>query len=134
MGTNYYHTRNVCGHCHRGDEPRHIGKSSYGWAFALHVDPDNGIHSLEDWIEIFDEPNSKIFHENDDVISMDKMLAVIVGRRRDEDSPYLREGEWLRVNSAVPDFKNNIARRKIDRVHCIGHGNGTYDYVIGEFS
>lgn len=40
--------------------------------------------------------------------------------------------EMLQRNNAVPG-PNNLLRHKIDQ-HCIGHGDGTYDYLVGEFS
>ena len=53
MGTNYYLHRprtNECEHCGRADEapPLHIGKSSSGWCFSLHVRrADDPEHVLE---------------------------------------------------------------------------------------
>jgi hypothetical protein len=29
---------------------------------------------------------------------------------------------------------NGLLRSKVDDVHCIGHGEGTYDYIAGDFS
>lgn len=38
MGTNYYlHSQDPCEHCGRSYPELHIGKSSAGWVFALHV-------------------------------------------------------------------------------------------------
>lgn len=59
MGTNYYWIKEdtTCPHCGRRDHDEvriHIGKSSCGWCFSLHVDPSIGIRSLDDWIERFD--------------------------------------------------------------------------------
>lgn len=53
MGTNYYlHTKPDCECCGRGFEPLHIGKSSGGWCFSLHVMPEDNINTLDDWGEI----------------------------------------------------------------------------------
>ena len=59
MGTNYYWIKEdtTCPHCGRRDHDEvriHIGKSSCGWCFSLHVDPSIGVGSLDDWIERFD--------------------------------------------------------------------------------
>ena len=40
MGTNYYLETDACDKCGRGDGPLHIGNSSAGWCFALHVGED----------------------------------------------------------------------------------------------
>jgi len=60
MGTNYYLKRRepqqpcpTCGCTCKSDEKDdlHIGKSSWGWCFGLHVIPELGINSLDDWVE-----------------------------------------------------------------------------------
>lgn len=33
MGTNYYAKRSACSTCGHGEDPWHIGKSSFGWRF-----------------------------------------------------------------------------------------------------
>jgi hypothetical protein len=48
MGTNYYIELPHCLSYTESDERYHVGKSSAGWCFALHVDPDKGINDLED--------------------------------------------------------------------------------------
>ena len=37
------------------------------------------------------------------------------------------------MNYAEPG-PNGLVRAKINGVHCIGHGEGTWDYITGEFS
>ena len=51
MGTNYYlyEGSEACPTCKRPFEPLHIGKSSAGWCFSLHVIPEEGINTLDDW-------------------------------------------------------------------------------------
>lgn len=63
MGTNYYWHHDICGSCGRSDDPIHIGKSSAGWCFALHVDEDIGIKSLDDWMSRWGEMN----HTNSEI-------------------------------------------------------------------
>ena len=117
MGTNYYlHQKQDCECCGRPFEPMHIGKSSCGWCFALHVMPDDNINTLEDWIDLWSEPGSFIHNEYGEKISTDDMLEIITGRRK-----------W---DGSFPCTK----RHTVDGSHCIGHGNGTWDYIIGEFS
>lgn len=61
MGTNYYLRlkSEICPHCGRGDEGLlHIGKSSAGWCFSLHV--MNRIQSLDDWKKAFENPENSI--------------------------------------------------------------------------
>jgi len=86
MGTNYYlqkksGTCQTCGHC--SEDPKHIGKSSGGWCFSLHVYPEENITTV-----------------------------TIVNEYGETISP----------------------RHRVDGKHCVGHGEGTWDYIIGEFS
>lgn len=135
MGTNYYLYENCCPKCGRGDSI-HIGKDSWGWCFALHVE----IHDysvppipsdLEGWIARFDFPGTTIKDEYGYIISRDKMLAIITNRQGLNERQ-LTPGEYYQ-NNAVPG-PNGLLRHKLDGVHCIAHGEGTWDLIVGEFS
>lgn len=124
MGTNYYWHPFVWG------SPVHIGKSSAGWCFALHVVPDKGIKCLDDWKHklngfgiIRDEYGRRISK---------KALLDNICNRSWQASKLISE-EFLLQNYAV-DGPHGLLRAKIDGARCIGHGEGTYDYIIGEFS
>lgn len=134
MGTNYYwYERKACELCgrHYDDQRIHIGKSSGGWCFSIHVIPEKGINSLKDWIERFERPGSIILNEYDETITANQMIKII------EDRHWLAsnrlDDKWFDENMAVPG-PNNLARFRIDGVRCVGHGTGTYDYIIGNFS
>lgn len=82
MGTNYYHTvkTNECAACGRHDgEPVHIGKSSAGWCFSLHVMPDEGICDLDDWRKRW-EAGGEIRDEYGEVVTTEEMLRIITER------------------------------------------------------
>lgn len=124
MGTNYYwYEEPTCPHCKRDCEPLHIGKSSGGWCFGLHVYPDCGIRSLEDWEKRWAVPGSVIKDEYGTVLSASEMRGTVTNRSwphaRQSESPY-----------AVPG-PNGLSRHKLDWNHCIGHGEGTWDYCVG---
>ena len=127
MGTNYYSRWNE----------RHWGRSSAGWCFSLHVYPDDGINTLEDLMKSiktipFINP---IVNEYGDKISKAEFLKTVTGRswpERDE-SKYGSFESFLDQNCAEIG-PNNLLRHKIDGHFCIGHGEGTWDYLIGEFS
>lgn len=121
MGTNYYfHPKPTtscptCGHT-RTAEPIHIGKSSVGWTFGLHVRPRYWIggpipQDLDAWRERFLEEGSKIQDEYGQVITVVDMLRIITDR----------------------SHPNGLRRRPLDE-YCIGHGEGTWDLVVGDFS
>jgi hypothetical protein len=137
MGTNYYLHQNVCEVCGRGDEPRHIGKSSSGWCFALRVYPDDGINDLPDWIPLF--MSGTILDEYLDNISFEEMMTRITQRVCDAQYPqsgpfgYNSEEEFLAENHAIRG-PNGLARQILDGRHCTGHGEGTWDLMLGEFS
>ena len=82
MGTNHYLLIDPCPTCGHTDKRYHIGKSSGGWCFALHVfspDYDDEIeaHSLDDWIQLWSGPLSVIEDEYGDNVSTDEMLKII---------------------------------------------------------
>ena len=112
MGTNFYLELKPCECCGRADEPLHIGKSSAGWVFALHVYPEMGINNLEDWKRIFKKDGKKIVSEYGDEKTYEEMISNIVNR----------------------SHPRGLNRSYVDGRHCIGNGEGTYDYMIGEFS
>lgn len=114
MGTNYYwHAEPPCSECGRPHEKLHIGKSSGGWAFALHVIPERGINSLDNWRTLWAKEGSYIRNEYGDKVSVADMEHTVTKRT-------WHTGELLRAT--------------IDYRHCIAHGDGTWDHILGDFS
>lgn len=114
MGTNYYlHTEPPCECCGkpRGEE-LHIGKSSGGWCFSLHVIPEDSINTLDDWQHLFSKPGTYIRNEYGERVTVEQMLKTITER----------------------SWRNGLSRHQIDGKFCLGHGEGTWDYIAGEFS
>ena len=103
----------TCDHGHEHDaQERHIGKSSFGWCFSLHVYPEEGIDSLSDWIRLFAHEGSIVFDEYGREIDAHEMMKVITERKHPKGQPLLRH---------------------TDR-HCVAQGEGTWDCIVGEFS
>lgn len=114
MGTNYYlHQKPDCECCGRSFEPLHIGKSSGGWCFSLHCLPQDGINTLDDWRALWAASGAYIRNEYGERVSIAEMELVITVRSWRGTFPY---------------------RNDIDGIHCIGHGEGSWDYIVGEFS
>lgn len=133
MGTNYYlAAKPPCECCKRPYKSLHIGKSSGGWCFALHVIPEEGINTLDDWKARFNEPGAVIVDEYNQEISPEEMLATITERSWDNRGRPLTPGE-LRQNHAERG-PNGLVRHVVDGVSCVGHGAGTWDYLACEFS
>jgi len=133
MGTNYYFHKpleNVCECCGRSDPPEiiHIGKSSWGWCFGLHVIPEEGINDLPDWQSKWSEGTIK--NEYGDVIDKEEMLSIITERSHPVQSKWDKFD--YQFNHAVPGPKN-LVRHKLDS-HCLSHGEGTWDCITGKFS
>lgn len=136
MGTNYYWYEKYCKECGRPFEPLHIGKSSGGWCFSLHVIPEEGINTLDDWKKKWSKIDSFIKNEYDSIISTDEMIDIITNRswQLSNSAKTVVNENWLRSNHAEHYGPHSrLVRAKIDGVHCIGHGPGTWDYIIGEF-
>lgn len=83
MGTNYFCKtgRKLDHYGFEVDEILHIGKSSYGWYFTLHIYPDKEITSLIDWLPLLQ--NGVIHNEYGEEVSYEDMKDCI-----------LREGRW----------------------------------------
>ena len=128
MGTNYYwYEKPPCCECGREFDRLHIGKSSAGWCFSLHVMPEREINELTDWRKLWEIPGSVIRNEYDEVVSVDQMLDVITNRSWKNNS-YQTES-WLRKNYATQG-PNGLWRHTYNATP----GDGTYDLVRGEFS
>jgi len=131
MGTNYYLCEKLpCKECGRPYEPKHIGKSSGGWCFALHVIPEEGINDLEDWEKLWDQYGMVIVNQYGKRLVPSEMLSIITERC---GLGHNESDQWYRENEAIRG-PNGLVRSRIDGTHCIGHGKGTWDLIIGEFS
>ena len=128
MGTNYYVAgKPVCDCCGRGYPPLHIGKSNAGWHFSLHVYPELGLDDLAAWETYLQ--NEQIVDNYGKDIPLEFLLRIIKDRYQwDEWTP-----EELELNCAEKGL-NGLARHKIDGTRCIGHGEGTWDYIATDFS
>lgn len=131
MGTNYFWIEEIkpaCACCGRPADVReiHLGKSSYGWCFSLHVDPDIGINSLLDWMSFWGRPNSRIEDEYEQQITPEKMMEIITCRSGKSNCEDL-----AKMNHAIIGPRN-LLRHPLDS-HCVGHGEGTWDHITGDF-
>jgi hypothetical protein len=122
----------------RGDD-LHIGKSSGGWVFALHVIPELGLNDLDSWKYFLGKPGMKIFERGDgkprQEIPLDELLKVITERKFEcnDNVNHL----FHVVNKSEP-AANGMVRKKIDNERCVGHefavtGDATWDLIAGDF-
>lgn len=147
MGTNYYAVieegKEVdCPHCGRPGHIEtvrwHIGKSSHGWCFALHVGSRAEPHipaTLDEWRKVW-ASCIRIEDEYGRGVTTTE-IEQIVTDRQGQGWPFFdaeKERQWYVENCAQPGPRG-LARHVpwIDG-GCIGHGAETYDLIIGEFS
>jgi hypothetical protein len=71
----------------------------------------------------------RIEDEYGDVLSLDVWKEIVTKRR----GKGIVAPDWYQRNSASPG-PFNLARHRLDGRYCIGYGEGTYDYMIGDFS
>lgn len=138
MGTNYYIKLDICPACNMPKEELHIGKSSAGWCFALHIIPEREINDLDDWFPIFKK--GIIQNEYGKNISIDDMISIITEREwPDKDwnnrewRSYESEENFHEMNHSQRG-PNGLLRARLESEWCIKHGKGTWDCIIGEFS
>lgn len=134
MGTNYYHEATPgepCESCGHVNGRLHIGKSSGGWCFSLHVYPNtDGPKSFDEWQARW-LAGGRIVDEYGDTIPPAEMAATITARSWKPVAAM--PGQWYRENHAEPG-PNGLARHRIEPGRCIAHGPGTWDLMVGEFS
>ena len=144
MGTNYYSVKRDIEHlvmmdfydlherCYDldGNDVLHIGKSSSGWCFSLHVIPEQGINSLQDWVKLFIDPERMIVDEYKNECDLIKIMGVITTRSRQNPDQWSQEE--MDRNCAEPG-PNNLVRHRLGR-GCTAHGEGTWDLLEGHFS
>jgi len=115
------------------DEGIHIGKSSGGWCFALHVYPGElvggwKIHTLSDWLLAIQRDNTReVVNEYGAVIDYEALGDIILNRSWERPNPDFDSER----NHAVPG-PNGLVRHRLDGF-CISHGDGTYDLMVGDF-
>lgn len=109
MGTNYYHKdyAGACPTCGQVAPSKHIGKSSWGWPFGLHIYPEDGIVSLHDWFKRL-EDGGVIENEYGEVVDIEYLRTLIANR------------EFSRTHEQDGRF-------------CVGHADKC-DLLVGEFS
>lgn len=151
MGTNYYLHINACPTCQRGDGVVHIGKSSGGWCFSLHVadprlehDPtfdalidqpealqavglDGPPRNFADWLLLILSSGADMRDEHGSEMRPAEMIRRIAFRGSGRSDPVEMER-----NNAEPGPRG-LWRHRINQ-YCIGHGEGSWDYVTGNFS
>ena len=135
MGTNYYLSPDPpCPCCGRSDPTRHIGKSSAGWVFALHVYPEEGIKTLKDWKPLL--ASGTVRDEYGRVVTLLEMFSIILDRSSGPKGPrpsgYSSWDHFL-FNNGAEWGPNNLLRSRVDD-RCVGQGEGTYDLFEGDFS
>ena len=142
MGTNYYLHRDVCPHCGRSEERLHIGKSSAGWCFGLHVIPEQSINDLSDWMAEFNKPNAKIVDEYGNPVTPEEMRSQIADRKSTEPwgQKKVRGNFWgytswadFHAKNHSEEGPNGLLRHRAGDMG-VKHGNGTYDLCPYEFS
>ena len=133
MGANYYlFEKDPCSACGRSYEPLHIGKSSAGWCFALHVIPDEGINGLEDWKARWANPGAVIEDEYGDTVSPEEMLSLICDRKRPyvQSVPYgYRSWAHFHLSNHSENGPNGLLRARDT-----ANEGGTWDLIEGDFS
>jgi hypothetical protein len=122
------------------EEDLHIGKSSGGWVFALHVISEKRLYGLPDWMILLDKPDVIIFEKVDGQlrreISLDDLLKVITERKFEGNDNV--NHLFHVVNKSMP-AENGLVRKVIDGERCVGHefaadGRGvSWDLIAGDF-
>ena len=145
MGMNFYLCKGNP-RLERGAAALYIGKSSYGWCFMLRVYPTIGITSLDDWKRMWAQHNEDVYTVRDGYggrILSGTMDAIIEHRAfslgwhlRFSSSDCDEEAKFHAENSSERG-PNNLLRLRIGKGrfrHCVGHGEGTWDYIKGDAS
>ena len=145
MGTNYYAVTGPCDCCGSAGSRVHIGKSSMGWRFSLHVIPELDLNNLEDWKRYL--VGRKIVDEYGSRITRKSLLETITKRSgnvgkgpppfknilsRSETSRHRSWEEFAASTHATIDHKHGLLQHLPE--YAVGFGDGPWDHIEGEFS
>jgi hypothetical protein len=159
MGTNFFLESTAKLPTAFGRPRLHIGKSSAGWCFALRVYPkflcdwpedtldgvsldDHQPVNLGQWLGLMEataaDGSARIVDDYGRVLSLMEIRSQIMDRSWPRKAEYpntlwVSEAEFHRTNQSAPG-PNGLVRHQIDGRHCIAHGDGTWDLIVGEFS
>lgn len=133
MGTNFYAHVDPCGECGHAATVVHIGKSSRGWVFSLHVGGDAPEH-LRGWTTFLKRKGVVIKDEYSRVVSLEDLLEIITKRagreRGTTSSTSMGEGAFFDPYVGLWRVSPNGAWSN-HRTPVMGK---TYDLCRGEFS
>lgn len=101
MGTNYYWYAPPCKHCGLANPPMHIGKSSAGWPFSVHVMPAENITCWNDWLKYFEQATGEIRNEYGEVKTVAELNRLVKAKRSQKNEPHV-----LQAISDYPDFQS----------------------------
>jgi hypothetical protein len=140
MGTNYYRQNLVgrCSECGRPHETEyvqrlHIGKSSFGWCFSLHVYPERGILSPEDWKREWSHEGFEIRDEYDRLVTQQTMWETITNRQHSGSHKSIDgKGNEYSLLGQYELGPNNLLRNPAKEGEC-WPGEGTWDCCAYEF-
>jgi hypothetical protein len=126
MGTNYYVKSERCNCCDHKPDDFHIGKSSYGWYFTMHV--TYTITNFQDMLIFLVDNRYNIYNEYGDKVELEDIIRTICCRSGNntaenyyENSIYCELGQYGLVK-----FKVGFG--------CIGSSEiNPIDYVPGDF-
>ena len=96
---------------------------------------EEGIHDLSDWKKRWSWSAGRIEDEYGGTVSISDMLLRITDRSFSWSGENVEEppAKILLVNNASPG-PHGLMRHRINDGLCIGHGAGTWDLLIGDFS
>ena len=90
MGLNFYAEINKCKHCGSPEEKIHIGKSSFGWKFAIEMNEEY-YKTFDEFLEFIDKKEVNIVDEYGNKISskhlQKKMESNCEGKSHFDDYP-----------------------------------------------
>jgi hypothetical protein len=107
-------------------KPISLGVSSNGWCFALHVYPERGLNTLDDWLLLLNRPGSGVFDERHTLNRLSDVLMCI----RDRWTEPIDRGEKFYRDQYAEPGPCGMLRHKVMPGHCVGHGEGTWDYMV----
>ena len=140
MGTNYYLKRPT------SMANLHLGKSSLGWCFSLHVYPEQNLRDWGSMLGLCKETCEKgvclIESEYGEEKTIEEFIKIVTERHSDKDwesdwwgpknflginlPGYLSEWEFHEANKSERG-PNGLLRHRVNGKHCIAQGEGTWD-------